>query len=480
MMTGHGQFERMAAATSTLTPDEQHRLLIHLRTCRSCRERVEEYHRQDTFLRAFALGESPGSAVATVIDGVSQAGVAGRKPVYRHLLATAGMRKARTPQRMAGLMVLFMLGLVILSTVAYAASSIIHVYRPEEPPSQRVMSRLFLGPMLPPYQNVHYRALDPQRAAEQSGYTLAYLRTPPAGLHSSVGVDILPHVGWQEHEPLPQPVSPNVAGLAMAIRSLVRYRGGGHTAIVLLNEPSPRVIKTRELVLGTRTVHLPDGREAWASTDVSQSPPFVRPMSGPVQVISWVVDHYVVSIFSDLPPARLRLLAADVQVVAPKSDPQQRRIPATWPTPMPLERLPARLQAVTSGSATYQRQGATLTIRYFIDLGSYSQGALYGLDKWKDISIDLVFPLDLQRRSREPAPHQAFPGGSGSFGGDFSVPVAGLRADAVARLLRPGMDVRLTWTEQGERRRQAFHFPIVPAIPCTSQQPTCVSNERGH
>jgi len=479
-MIGHGRFERLAAARSTLTPDEHDRLLVHLRTCRACRQRVEEYDRQDTFLRALALGESPRSAVATLIDTVSGASVAARMPFYRHLLATAGMKEARTPQRMAGLAVLFMLGLVILSTVAYAANSIIHVYRPEEPPSQRVLSRLFLAPLLPPYQTVHYRLLDPQRAAEQSGYALAYLHTPPADLDASVGVDILPHVGWQEHEPLPQPVRPDVAGLAMAIRSLVRYRGGGHTAIVLLNEPSPRVIETRELELGTRTVHLPDGREAWTSTDVSQSLPFVRPKSGPVQVISWVVDHYVVSIFSDLPPARLRLLAADVQVVAPKANPQQRRIPATWPTPLPLERLPARLQAVTSGSATYQRQGPTLTIRYFVDLGSYSQGALYGLDKWKDISIDIVFPPDLQRRSLDPAPHQQFPGGSGGVGGDVRFSAAGLKADAVTRLVRRSMDVRLTWTEKGERRRQTFHFPIVPAATCTFQPPTCAPTKREH
>lgn len=214
-------------------------------------------------------------------------------------------------------------------------------------------------------------------------------------------------------------------------------------------------------------------------TDVSQSLPFVRPKSGPVQVISWVVDHYVVSIFSDLPPTRLKLLAADVQVVAPESDPQQRHIPATWPAPLPLERLPARLQVVLGGTATYQRQGATLTIRYFIDPGSYSHGALYGLDKWKDMSIDVVFPHDLQRRSRVPAPHQQFPDGSGGFGGDFSVPIAGLRADAVARLVQPGIVVRLAWTERGARRRQVFHVPILPAMPYTSQQPTCVPTERG-
>ena len=220
-------------------------------------------------------------------------------------------------------------------------------------------------------------------------------------------------------------------------------------------------------------------RKAWTPTDVSQSLPFVRPKSSPVQVVSWVVDHYVVSIFGDLPPARLRLLAADVQVVAPKTDSQQRRIPATWPAPLPLERLPARLHVVPGVTASYQRRGATLTIRYFIDLGSYSQGALYGLDKWKDVSIDVVFPRGLQRRSREPAPHQEFPGGSGGFSGAFSVPIAGLQASAVARLLRPSMDVRLAWTEQGKRRRQVFHFPIVPAMPCTIDRAACAPTKPG-
>jgi hypothetical protein len=180
-MTGHGKFERMVAAPSTLTPDERHRLLVHLRTCQSCREsgRVPPAGYLPPRVGA---GRIPRSAVATVIDIASQAGVARRMPFYRHLLATFSMREARTPRRMAGLAVLFMLGLVILSTVAYAASSIIHVYRPEEPMSRRVLSRLFVAPCCRRtrlYTTVRSIHSVPRRRAVMRWHICARLGRPP-------------------------------------------------------------------------------------------------------------------------------------------------------------------------------------------------------------------------------------------------------------------------------------------------------------
>jgi hypothetical protein len=104
-------------------------------------------------------------------------------------------------------------------------------------------------------------------------------------------------------------------------------------------------VKTGDHVMATwpwtpRTVRLPDGQEAWASTGLSTALPFIQPRSGAVNTFAWVAGDYVVSLWSDLSEARLRQLAATTAVVPPNSMPSQRGIPSTWPTPLPLERLP--------------------------------------------------------------------------------------------------------------------------------------------
>lgn len=334
------------------------------------------------------------------------------------------------------------------------------------------LSRFFLAPALPPYQNVHYRLLDPDRAARESGYAVAFLETPPTDTAASVGVDIWPYVGWPKHPSGPQPTDPKLRGLGVAIRSLVRYQGGGHTVIVLLNEPSPTAIQTRELILGEHTVHLPGGQEAWASADQSSALPFIHPRPitipyahpylGTVNTLAWVEGHYVVSLWSDLPEGRLRQLAATTTVVLPNPLPSQRHIPSTWPTPLPLDRLPARLQAIVTGGATYQQHGAKLTVSYLFNFASYSQGALYGLDKWHNVSVTVVFPAALQRHTRDPVPHQTVAGGTFGTGGDSTFQVAGMASGTLARALRQGITVRLAWTEHQQRRRQTFHFPLTP------------------
>lgn len=371
----------------------------------------------------------------------------------------------------AGIAAVLLAAVLVTATVAYAAKSILHIYHPEQPGSAP-LSRLFWVPSLPPYPTVHYRTLDPARAAHESGYAVAYIQKPPPDLGASVGVDISPYVGWPRTVQ-PRLIAPRLQGLAVAIRSVVRYRGRGHTVIVLLNEPSPKAITTRLLVLGERTIHLVNGQAAWASTDVSGSLPFIRPRSGPVQVLAWADKQYVVSLFSDLPLALLRDMATDVAVIHPNANPRQRYIPRSWPAPLPPDRLPARLRAVISGAATYKQRGPRLTIRYAVDIGSYSQRALYGLDKWQDVRLRIGFPPALQRHALSSAPQARFGSGSGGIGGDISFSVRALGRQEIARLLRAGMQVRLTWSEQGTRRGQSFVVPVMAAKDCAAWDPEC-------
>lgn len=376
----------------------------------------------------------------------------------------------------AGIAAVLLAAVLITATVAYAANSILHVYHPEQPgPAQ--LSRLFWVPSLPSYPAVRYRSLDPARAARESGYAVAYLRTPPPDLSASVGVDIFPHAGWPS-APTPQPVNPRLRGLAIAIRSVVRYRGGGHTVIVLLNEPSPKAIATKLLVLGERTIHLTSGQDAWVSTDVSQALPYIRPRSGAVNVLAWTHRKYVVTLFSDVPLVRLREMATRIAVIPPNADPRQRRIPRFWPALLPPDRLPARLRAVVSGAATYKQRGTRLTIRYVVNFGSYSQGALWGLDKWQAVRLGIHFPPALQRRALSATPEARFGSGSGGTGGDISFNVRGLGQPQLARLLRGGMRVHLTWSEKGKSRGQSFLVPVIPVKECAKWDPVCQSTIR--
>jgi hypothetical protein len=469
-MNRHHRYEEMLAARSMLMVQDREQLAAHLAVCSSCRQRAAVYDRQDEFLHILQTGALPRSVLPAVLS--SPVLVARRPRRYGALSTLLSRDRAGQPGRTVGLAILAVLALAILSGAVYAAGSIIRVYHPGDR-----LSTLLWTPMLPPYQDVHYRTLDPARAARESGYAVAYLRTAPAGTGTSVGVDIVPHVGWPNQTSGPQPADPRLRGQAMAIRSVVRYRGSGHTVIVLLNEPSPAAIQTRELVLGDRTVHLPNGQEAFTSTGQSPGLSFIQPRSGRVNMIAWVQGHYVVSLWSDLSEAKLLRLASTAAIVQPKSNPSQRGIPSTWPTPLPLDRLPARLTAVVTGKATYRQQGTGLTIAYLFNFSSYSQGAVYGLDKWHNVSVTVVFPLALQRRSTDPIPHHTFSGGGFGTGGNITANVTGMGPGKMARAVRQGVTVRLAWTEHQQRRRQAFHFPLTPgscrkaSVVCTTPLP---------
>lgn len=234
------------------------------------------------------------------------------------------------------------------------------------------------------------------------------------------------------------------------------------TVVVLLNEPSPAVIRTRELVLGQHTVRLTDGRDAWSSVDVSAGLYYVQPKSAGVQVLAWIVGAYVVSLWSDLPQVELRRLA-EMTTVAPLSPRGTTHgIPRCWPTPQPPDRLPGQLHPIVDAHATYQRRGTTLTIRYLIQFGAYSQGALYGLDKWKDLTISVSFPAVLRSRTRDQLPHQNFgaDSGSGGTGGDLTFNTTGMSPKQLSSALRSGARVQLAWLERGIRHRRSFHLAL--------------------
>jgi hypothetical protein len=365
--------------------------------------------------------------------------------------------------------------LAALGAVALASGGVIRVFKPENRIPPGTDAHLFVAPALPPYQSVRFRTLDPRTAAQQSGYAIAYIRTPPSDISASVGVDISPHIGWPSTPPGPQPSDPRLRGMAVAIRSVVRYHGTGHTVILSLVEPSPKVIKTRELLLGQRTVTLSNGQDAWISDNANSALPFVHTGTGGVHVLAWVSGHYVVTLFSDLSFARLKRLAPQVAVVPPAGNPAQRRIPASWPTPQPPPRLPARQHVRVDGAALWTSKGSHLTLHYFFNFGSYSQGALYGLDKWSHVSIRILFPPALRSRTHDTQPHQTFSGGGMGMGGSVSFSTAGMSALSLKQSLHHGLTIHVAWTEQGKRRQQTFRYPIIPASQCNHDDPSCAS-----
>jgi hypothetical protein len=460
-MNGHSTYERMAAAPSTLSPVQSADLATHLTGCAACRVRAEDYARQDAYVRAIPLGEPPQSVLPAVLASAEAL------PQPRSRLGALG--RVSVP-------LLVLLALLVAGTVALAAGGIIRVYHPETPISPGTAGKLFFAPVLPPYPSVHYRALDPATAARQSGYAVAYLRTPPADIHHSVGVDVITHAGLPATPPTPMPGQQSPPGLAVAIRSVVRYGGDGHTVLLTLVEPSPQVIRTRELLLGQRTVRLPSGQDAWGSSDVGQALPFLQPVSGGVHVLAWVSGHYVVTMFSDLSFARLKGLAGQVAVIPPASSPSQRHVPSSWPAPMTVAPLPARLRVRVDGSALSSQTGNRLKVRYLFNFGSYSQGGLYGLDKWSKVSIRILFPPSLRSRTRDKEPHQRFGGGGMGMGGSITFNTMGMASRTVTKALQQGVIIRVAWTEKGARREQTFHYPIIPASRCNPQDPSCAGS----
>jgi hypothetical protein len=449
----------MLAARHLLPIEDRSLLEAHLRSCDDCAHLAAAYACQDAFLRMVRVDELPASTISAVVNT--------QVPIRsRWTSGTAASRRL-------GLAAMLVLALVVVSTVVYAAGSVIRVYRPETSPSHDLASFLEPGSALPPYATVRYRSIDPSTAARQSGYAVAFLKPAPQRLSASVGVDVLPQRGWQAVNTGSIHVPAAEAGIGMVVRSIVRYRGGGHTVVVLLNEPSPQAVKTRQFLLGQRTVRLANGREVWLSDDVGESAPFVQPRAGAVHVLAWVEGSYIVSLFSDLTSPTLERLALHTTVTPAAPNMAQRHIPAGWPAPQPLERLPARLRMVVSGTSVYARRQHTLHVAYFFEVSGYSQGGLWGLDRWRHLTVTPGFSGTLSVRRQSTVPTGRLGSGSGGFGDDMWFGVKGMSGRALSEALHAGMAVHLAWVERGVKRSLNVHVDLIPRSACRPQYPSC-------
>jgi len=322
--------------------------------------------------------------------------------------------------------------LLVTASVAYAANSIIHVWPPERGLRSDVVP---IGNSLPPQSEQRYRTIDPARAARESGLPVAYLSYIPPALHGSVGVQLVEPVPWPE----PQRTMPE------QIRSTVRYRGSEHTLLVTLFELAPQVIEKHPVLVGEHTVHLPNGKDAWAS---------VQPQEVVPSWVTMVRDGYLVSLYSDLPLSEVEQLATSVTVAPPLGDASTRGIPATWPTPLPADTPIPGVDIAVMGSVGRDLSSHPPRLTYFLKIGNRGTGHK------ENMMLTLVLPSGLSFGGDSPGSEHTIPSfgsGNGAVGGDLPLVIT----DPAA--FDQGLDVRVTWTENGVRGERTFHLPFSPA-----------------
>src|SRR5947209_27484 len=248
----------------------------------------------------------PPDALHARFRGALEARTHGSRTRRRGLVHALALRTFR-PHHSLGLVFVLLLAVVLVGTVAYAATSLIRVQPPEQRDAGERGTAVF-GMFFPPPGYARYRPIDPRRAARESGFAVAYLRPPPAGLDRSVGVwfPVPRHLSV----PTPRPM-PGLEGISMAIRSVVQYHQGSHHLLVALDEPSPRLAQ-QPLLLGQHTIHLANGRPAWSS---------VLPESSQSNTVATVMGGYVVVLAGDVPMKIVERLAGTVVVVPPAGDP---------------------------------------------------------------------------------------------------------------------------------------------------------------
>lgn len=333
------------------------------------------------------------------------------------------------PRWATGLAAMLLLAAVMTGTVV-AAVSYLRVERPEEPSGEIAM----FPPILPPAGSELYRPMDPARAAKESGLAVAYLRQPPAGVAEKVEVDVRPQADRAD----PDEVS-------IAIRSLVRYRGNGHTVLVVLDEPSPAMARKELLSLGDRTIRLSDGREAW----VSEHPEWPQG-----NAVASVVDRYVVVVASDLPAEQVRALASRVVVAPPSGEPAERGIPSSWPLPATEASDADGVEMTVSGDIESGGTEDRPYLRFDCTIGQSRGGEA------EDVRVQVAFPPALEGRKLEAYPAIPYgktgPGWRAGFGGEIAFDTSGMGAPAVRNALGQGITVRVTWTEDGQPRQRTF------------------------
>lgn len=354
------------------------------------------------------------------------------RPWWRRYAAVAGgLLRFPAPRLATGGIVILLLIAVVAGT-AVAASSRVRVFRPETPGNEPPL----LAPLLPPAEAITYRRADPNTVARESGRAIAYLPGAPAGADATTEVAVLP---------IGPALPPDV--LSLRTHALVRYNGGGHTILVILDEPSPALAQRRDLVLGDRTIRLADGREAWAAA---------RPNWAQSNTVALVSEGYIVIVASDLPPETVATLAAQV-VIAP----EREGAGATSSG--------AALAANVSGPAPTVMSGADLMITgsvrragwwnrpqlvYELALGNRGDGVA------DDVRVEIVPPQALVARAHDlPMPYlfaRQGPGQLSGLGGSVTFDISGMTDADASAALAAGLTVRVTWREEGATQERTF------------------------
>jgi hypothetical protein len=353
--------------------------------------------------------------------------------------ASTGRRWWRTPfpaRRWSVLLLAALLALALAGT-AVASTSLLRLQRPEQHPSGgNTMVMAFAGAM--PWilcQPAAFQPLDPSRVAPLTGRPIAYLPVPPAGMDAPPQVSLIGTPGrW------PQPDA-----IAYGPRAVVRYHGGGHTLIVELDEVSPGMA-LKSILVGERTIQLPDGRQAYASTFPGWPVP---------NAVAFAADRSIVTVASDLPAATVEQLAAAVLVAPAAAAPTGDGVAAIPIASVgPIAGTAPAAPAVTG--TVQHSQGrwpdSRLHVRYAIAIA-----ATACTRPAQQVQAAVEFPPALAAHAIDPNPPVGFASlGSAGFGGDVAFDVSGMPPATVQAALAGGIAVRVSWVEDGRRKERTF------------------------
>jgi hypothetical protein len=360
---------------------------------------------------------------------------------------TFGLGRFIGERRLIGMATVLLAAVLITAGIAFAAAtSVIRVWPPGKSPAPNVV---FITNSLPPLSYQRFRALDPARAAHQRGLPVAYLARVPKALKGSVGVQIF------VPKPCPKSNTPVARVCAAArhagplavperIRSLVRYHGS-HTLLIALFQLAPAVEK-HPVLLGERTVHLPNGQDAWIN---------VAPESVESNWVTMVRGNYIVSLYSDRPMRAVQRMATTVKLSPPSGKPNRRGIPSSWPAPLPAATQITGVDIVLIGTVSHGPSTRGPHLTYSFTFGNRGSGHEHKLRFTLVLPPGLVFAGHSSRRR-----HTIWCGsGNGGFAGDLPLLINDERA------FGRGMAVRAAWTENGRSRRHVFHFDFSPPHP---------------
>lgn len=360
-----------------------------------------------------------------------RAGVAGFGP-------PVGLARAVFIALIAGALVLTAAGTTL------AVSRLLRVFdpgrvfqSPEE--ASEAMSQAVDPPLTLPQDTTDFYQIDPRQAAAETGSALAYLSPPPSGMSEQIDVSLPMEGRW----------SPEEEDVALAVRSMVRYRGDGHTLLVALDEPSA-AMAAEQLILGDKAVSLPDGRPVWSAVQPNQPLP---------NLVTMVWDPYIVAIATDLSLDAALQLAERVDVIPATrtgSGPAGwTERPKQWPTAVPAVAVESGAVAI-SGGVQLVRDGGQSHLRYHLAIGNPGTRAA------NDVAVVLELPAACQEatgQSTIPVPiHPATlaPQDLVGVGADIPLDLAAGRGPAVAQALAEGIVARVSWRDGALRQERAF------------------------